>query len=152
MALTVDIVSLVYETAGVEAASTGPVPPFPRSSEISLVPSPSTIHGLAACQLTRAPAGASGSHLPRTTTVLDRLDHRRITKRTLGSQASGELADRSARSSPRSPEIEWPLTRFHCGRARIPNCSVPGRWARSRATSENMRNALLQSSPLCQQD
>ena len=50
-----DIVSLVYETVGVEAASTGPVPPLPRSSEISIVPSPSTIHGLPACQLTRAP-------------------------------------------------------------------------------------------------
>ena len=50
-----DIVSRVYETAGVEAASTRPVPPLPRSSEISIVSSPSTIHGLPACQLTRAP-------------------------------------------------------------------------------------------------
>jgi len=50
-----DIVTLVYETAGVEAASTGPVPPLPRSSEISIVSSPSTIHGLPACQFTRGP-------------------------------------------------------------------------------------------------
>jgi hypothetical protein len=57
-----DIVTLVYETAGVEAASTRPVPPLPRSSEISIVSSPSTVHGLPACQFTRAPPGASGSH------------------------------------------------------------------------------------------
>jgi len=57
-----DIVNFVYETAGVEAASTRPVPPLPRSSEISIVSSPSTIHGLTACQFTRAPPGASGSH------------------------------------------------------------------------------------------
>src|SRR5262249_18268357 len=50
-----DIVSLVYETAGVEAASTGPVPPLPRSSEIPTVSTPSTIHGLPACQFTRGP-------------------------------------------------------------------------------------------------
>src|SRR5262245_42725194 len=50
-----DIVTLVYETAGVEDALTGPVPPLPRSSEISIVSSPSTIHGLPACQFTRAP-------------------------------------------------------------------------------------------------
>ena len=55
-----DIVSLVYETAGVEAASTGLVPPLPRSSEISIVSSPSTIHGLPACQLTRAPPASPG--------------------------------------------------------------------------------------------
>src|SRR5215470_5377844 len=50
-----DIVTLVYETAGVEAASTRPVPPLPRSSEIPTVSSPSTIHGLPACQFTRGP-------------------------------------------------------------------------------------------------
>ena len=44
-----DIVTLVYETAGVEAASIRPVPPLPRSSEIPTVSSPSTIHGLPAC-------------------------------------------------------------------------------------------------------
>jgi hypothetical protein len=50
-----DIVTLIYETAGVEAASTRPVPPLPRSSEVSIVSSLSTIHGLPACQFTRAP-------------------------------------------------------------------------------------------------
>jgi len=50
-----DIVSLVYETAGVEAAARQPVPPLPRSCEIAVVSSPSTIHGLPACQFTRAP-------------------------------------------------------------------------------------------------
>ena len=50
-----DIVTLVYETAGVEAASIRPVPPLPRSSEIPTVSSPSTIHGLPACQFTRGP-------------------------------------------------------------------------------------------------
>jgi len=50
-----DIVTLVYETAGVEAASIQPAPPLPRSSEISIVSSPSTIHGLPARQFTRAP-------------------------------------------------------------------------------------------------
>ena len=52
-----DIVTLVYETAGVEAATTRPVPLLPRSSEISLVSVPSTIHGLSACQFTRVPPG-----------------------------------------------------------------------------------------------
>jgi len=50
-----DIVTLVYETAGVEAASIQPAPPLPRSSEVSIVSSPSTIHGLPARQFTRAP-------------------------------------------------------------------------------------------------
>jgi len=50
-----DIVTLVYETAGVEAASTRLVPLLPRSSEILLVSGPSTIHALPACQSTRAP-------------------------------------------------------------------------------------------------
>ena len=55
-----DIVTLVYETAGVEAASTRPVPPLPCSSEIPTVSSPSTIHGLPACQFTRAPPAPPG--------------------------------------------------------------------------------------------
>jgi hypothetical protein len=50
-----DIVTLVYETAGVEAASTRPAPQLPRSSEILLVSGPSTLHGLPACQSTRGP-------------------------------------------------------------------------------------------------
>jgi hypothetical protein len=50
-----DILSLVYETAGVEPAATRPGPVLPRTREISLVSGPSTIHGLAACESTRAP-------------------------------------------------------------------------------------------------
>ena len=50
-----DIVTLVYETAGVEAAWTRPVPLLPRSSEMLLVSDPSAIHSLPACQSTRAP-------------------------------------------------------------------------------------------------
>src|SRR5215470_19257494 len=50
-----DIVTLVYETAGVEAAWTRPVPLLPRSSEVLLVSGPSAIHRLPACQSTRAP-------------------------------------------------------------------------------------------------
>lgn len=50
-----DIVTLVYDTAGVEAAATRPVPLLPRSSEILRASGPSTIYGLPACQSTRAP-------------------------------------------------------------------------------------------------
>jgi len=50
-----DIMTLVYETAAVEAASTRLVPLLSRSSEILLVSGLSTIHGLTACQPTRAP-------------------------------------------------------------------------------------------------
>ncbi len=48
-------VTLVYDTAGVEAESTRPVPLLPRSSERLLVSGPSAIHGLPASQSTRAP-------------------------------------------------------------------------------------------------
>src|SRR5215471_6377512 len=50
-----EIVTLVYETAGVEATSTRPVPLLPRSSEILLVSSPSSVHGPADCPSSRAP-------------------------------------------------------------------------------------------------
>ena len=50
-----DIVTLVYEAAGVEAAWTRSVPLLPRSSEILLVSVLSAIHRLPACQSTRAP-------------------------------------------------------------------------------------------------
>src|SRR5262250_1031763 len=66
-------------------------------------------------------------------------DHRRIIGRTLGSQASDELADRPDRSSPRSPEIEWPLERLHRGRGRTLNYSVPGRWAQVVLPPKNAR-------------
>src|SRR5215813_10242904 len=48
-------VTLVYETAGVEATPTRPVPLLPRSFEILLVSSPSSVHSPAACPSTRAP-------------------------------------------------------------------------------------------------
>jgi len=51
-------VTLVYETAGVEATPTRPVPLLTRSSEILLVSSPSSVHSPAACPSTRAPPGA----------------------------------------------------------------------------------------------
>jgi len=51
-------VTLVYDTAGVEAESTRPVPLLPRSSERLLVSGPSAIHSLPACQSTRAPPTA----------------------------------------------------------------------------------------------
>src|SRR5215831_14920388 len=51
-------VSLVYETAGVEATPTRPVPLLPRSSEILVVSSPSSVHGPVACPSTRAPPAA----------------------------------------------------------------------------------------------
>src|SRR5215831_13369705 len=44
-----DVVTLVYETVGLEAAWTRPAPLLPRSSEILLVSAPSTIHRLPAC-------------------------------------------------------------------------------------------------------
>src|SRR5262252_2730420 len=50
-----DIVTLVYETAGVEAAWTRPVFRLPHLSEILLVSGPIAIHGLPACRSTRAP-------------------------------------------------------------------------------------------------
>jgi len=53
-----DIVTLVYETAGVEATPTRTVPLLPRSSEILLVSSPSSVHGPSACPSTRAPPAA----------------------------------------------------------------------------------------------
>ena len=48
-------VTLVYETAGVEATPTRPVPLLPRLSEILLVSRPGSVHGPAACPSTRAP-------------------------------------------------------------------------------------------------
>ncbi len=48
-------VTLVYETAGVEATPTRPVPLLPRSSKILLVPSSSSVHSPTACPTTRAP-------------------------------------------------------------------------------------------------
>src|SRR5215813_7892827 len=50
-----DVVSLVYETAGVEAAWTRPVPLLPCSSEMLLVSGPSAIHSHPACQSNRGP-------------------------------------------------------------------------------------------------
>src|SRR5215472_4056130 len=48
-------VTLVYETAGVEATPTRSVPLLTRSSEILLVSSPSSAHSPAACPSTRGP-------------------------------------------------------------------------------------------------
>src|SRR5215472_15643485 len=50
-----DIVTLVYESTGVEAASTRPVAMLPCSSELLLVSGSSAIHGFPDCQSTRAP-------------------------------------------------------------------------------------------------
>ena len=50
-----DIVTLVYESAGIEAASTRPAPLLLRASKMLLVSGPSVIHGLPASQSTRAP-------------------------------------------------------------------------------------------------
>jgi hypothetical protein len=54
-----DVVTLVYETAGVEAVSLGSVLPLPRSSNVSLVSGPGTIHGLPRQQITRGPPSPS---------------------------------------------------------------------------------------------
>ena len=50
-----DIVSLVYETAGVAAASLGSGLLLSRSSNASLVSGPGTIHGFPPHQFTRGP-------------------------------------------------------------------------------------------------
>jgi len=50
-----DVVSFVYETAGVRAAWLGSVLPLFRSSNASLVSGPGTIHGFPPHQFTRGP-------------------------------------------------------------------------------------------------
>src|SRR5215472_16712137 len=50
-----ECVTLVYDTAGVEAESARPVPLLLHASEMLLVSDLSAIHSLPACQSTRAP-------------------------------------------------------------------------------------------------
>jgi hypothetical protein len=50
-----DVVTLVYETAGVEAVSLGSVLPLPRSSNVSIVSGPRAIRGFAPHQFSRGP-------------------------------------------------------------------------------------------------
>jgi hypothetical protein len=50
-----DVVTLVYETAGVEAVSLGSVLPLPRAYTVSLASGPGAVHGFPLHQFTRGP-------------------------------------------------------------------------------------------------
>jgi hypothetical protein len=50
-----DVVTLVYETVGAEAAPLGPVLPIARASNVSLALAPDAIHGFPLQQSTRGP-------------------------------------------------------------------------------------------------
>jgi hypothetical protein len=50
-----DVVTLVYETAGVEAVSLGSVLPLPRAYTVSLASGPGVVHGFPLHQFTRGP-------------------------------------------------------------------------------------------------
>src|SRR5262245_16203516 len=54
-----DVVTLVYETAAVEAASLGSVRPLPRASSVSLASGPGAVHGFPLHQCTRGPPSPS---------------------------------------------------------------------------------------------
>src|SRR5262252_7439107 len=54
-----DVVTLVYETAGVEAVSLGSILPLPRASNVSLASGPAAVHGFPLHQFTRGPPSPS---------------------------------------------------------------------------------------------
>src|SRR5215467_1985651 len=54
-----DVVTLVYETAGVEAVSLGSILPLPRASNVSLASGPGAVHGFPLHQFTRGPPSPS---------------------------------------------------------------------------------------------
>src|SRR5262249_33586805 len=54
-----DVVTLVYETAGVAAVSLGSVLPLPRASNVSFASGPGAVHGFPPHQFTRGPPSRS---------------------------------------------------------------------------------------------
>ena len=54
-----DVVTLVYETAGIEGVSLGSVLPLSRASNVSLASGPGPVHGFPLHQFTRGPPSPS---------------------------------------------------------------------------------------------
>ena len=97
-----EVVTLVYETAGVEALSLGPVLPLPRSFNVSLVSGSGAIHGFPPHQFTRGPPSMSALIIYDAHSRLRRLArfHARIPLRSI-SPPSDTFRMQVAASMPR---------------------------------------------------